>query len=74
MTKLLTDGELEDAVSNIVTIEDCQERHDSIVALIQSQKRAYGEMVIGEDDDMSAGNHIPKWRNQLRKIQRERNK
>lgn len=27
--------------------------------------------VIGKNDDMSAGNHIPKWRNKLRSIQRQ---
>ena len=43
------------------------ERKQSVKSLVESVCME----VIGENDDMSAGNHIPKHRNQLRNIQRQ---
>lgn len=82
MSKLLTEQELSDKIVDVLGIRNDLQRHHvlsgavpTLVGLIQSQKLAHGEMVIGEDDNSETRPYQGNMqRNQLRAEQRERNK
>lgn len=73
MTKLLTEQELSTKILQIEKLSSTRtERVLAVIDLIQSQKLAHADMVIGEDD--KEGFIAVDGRNRLRAVQRERNK
>ncbi|MFN3008625.1 hypothetical protein [Mycolicibacterium wolinskyi] len=82
MTKLLNEEELRDAVTQLRRERDAHQMDesdytDAVVMLIQSQKQAHADMVIGEDEqrleNLTGVDHDRFTRNRLRAKQRERN-
>lgn len=73
MSKLLTENELRERVDYLMDTGYAVD----IIDLINEQKLAHGEMVIGSDEPQADNGLLPDRvdrRNQLRSEQRERNK
>ena len=78
--KLLTDEETKSYISSVLSEtslsrDEYIRARDDINSFVQSQKKAYAEYIIGEDEESIIGRGVPGYtRNLLRKEQRERNK
>lgn len=81
MTKLLTEQELTKEIYTAMQVPYLSQRHDALLALINSQKQAHADMVIGEDEAVQCIDDQPateldeyaEYRNGLRHNQRLRN-